>query len=297
MNSILTSIIPLFPKWFARPFALPYVAGETTDGAIQAAESVISQGFSVTMDILGEHTKDVNDAKKITEDYCLLYKKIIEKNMDCTVSLKLTHLGLDISEELAHANLNKIIDAAKQGNIGLTIDMEGSSYTSKTLSIYKKSLDIYSKVGTVLQAYLKRSSDDLRNLISENLHLRICKGIYREDESISFQTKDEINKNYLTLCKTLLKGEGFAAIATHDTDLIVQLDNWITEKNISKNRFEFQVLYGVPMGDTLNHLKAKGYSVKVYIPFGDTWFEYSIRRLKENPNIAGYVLKNLFRRK
>ena len=110
MNSILTSIIPLFPKWFARPFALPYVAGETTDGAIQAAESVISQGFSVTMDILGEHTKDVNDAKKITEDYCLLYKKIIEKNMDCTVSLKLTHLGLDISEELAQANLNKIID-------------------------------------------------------------------------------------------------------------------------------------------------------------------------------------------
>ena len=297
MNSLLTTFISNCPRWLARPFALPYVAGESIEEALQTAESVISQGFSVTMDILGEHTIDINMTQKITDDYCLLFHQISSRKLDCTISLKLSHLGLDISHECAQTNLDKIMTAAKLGNLGLTIDMENSPYTTRTLEMYKSSVKSYSKVGMVLQAYLHRSMDDLKSILSPDLHLRICKGIYREDKSIAFQSKDDINDNYFALCKTLLNGDGFAGIATHDTQLIHKIDEWITENKIPNDRFEFQVLYGVPMGNELEILKSKGYSVRVYIPFGDTWYEYSIRRLKENPNIAGYVLKNLFKSK
>ncbi len=297
LNFLLTATVPLLPRWMVRPFALPYVAGETIDEALRAAESVIGQGFSVTMDILGEHTSDAKLSQKITKDYCSLYNLITQKSLDCTISLKLTHLGLDISEELAVENLNKIIESAKPGNRGLTIDMENSPYTSQTLAFYKTALKSYEKIGTVLQSYLHRSMDDLKLIMSPKLRLRICKGIYLEDEKIAFQNGNKINENYIALCQTLLEGEGFAEIATHDTELIHKLDRWITENQIPMDRFEFQVLYGVPMGNTLENLRDIGYRVRVYIPFGDKWYEYSIRRLKENPNIAGYVLKNMFKRK
>ena len=297
LNFLLTATVPLLPRWMVRPFALPYVAGETIDEALRAAESVIGQGFSVTMDILGEHTSDAKLSQKITKDYCSLYNLITQKSLDCTISLKLTHLGLDINEELAVDNLNKIIESAKPGNRGLTIDMENSPYTSQTLALYKTALKSYENIGTVLQSYLHRSMDDLKLIMSSKLRLRICKGIYLEDEKIAFQNGNKINENYIALCQTLLGGEGFAEIATHDTELIYKLDRWITENQIPMDRFEFQVLYGVPMGNTLENLKDKGYRVRVYIPFGDKWYEYSIRRLKENPNIAGYILKNMFKRK
>ncbi len=297
LNSLLTATVPFLPRWIVRPFALPYVAGETIDEALQAAEAVSREGFSVTLDILGEHTLDVKISQKITEDYCSLYNLITQKNLDCTISLKLTHLGLDISKELAAENLNKIIISARPGNRGLTIDMENSSYTSQTLDMYKTALEFYENTGTVLQAYLHRSMDDLKQIMSPKLRLRICKGIYLEDGKIAFKNGNQINENYIALCQTLLKGEGFVEIATHDTELIHDIDRWISENHIPMDRFEFQVLYGVPMGNTLENLKDKGYRVRVYIPFGDKWYEYSIRRLKENPNIVGYVLKNMFKRK
>jgi len=297
LNSLLTATVPFLPRWIVRPFALPYVAGETIDEALQAAEAVSREGFSVTLDILGEHTLDIKISQKITEDYCSLYNLITQKNLDCTISLKLTHLGLDISKELAAENLNKIIISARPGNRGLTIDMENSSYTSQTLDMYKTALEFYENTGTVLQAYLHRSMDDLKQIMSPKLRLRICKGIYLEDGKIAFKNGNQINENYIALCQTLLKGEGFVEIATHDTELIHDIDRWISENHIPMDRFEFQVLYGVPMGNTLENLKDKGYRVRVYIPFGDKWYEYSIRRLKENPNIVGYVLKNMFKRK
>ena len=297
LNSLLTATVPFLPRWIVRPFALPYVAGDTIDEALQAAEAVSREGFSVTLDILGEHTLDVKISQKITEDYCSLYNLITQKNLDCTISLKLTHLGLDISKELAAENLNKIIISARPGNRGLTIDMENSSYTSQTLDMYKTALEFYENTGTVLQAYLHRSMDDLKQIMSPKLRLRICKGIYLEDGKIAFKNGNQINENYIALCQTLLKGEGFVEIATHDTELIHDIDRWISENHIPMDRFEFQVLYGVPMGNTLENLKDKGYRVRVYIPFGDKWYEYSIRRLKENPNIVGYVLKNMFKRK
>ena len=204
LNFLLTATVPLLPRWMVRPFALPYVAGETIDEALRAAESVIGQGFSVTMDILGEHTSDAKLSQKITKDYCSLYNRITQKRLDCTISLKLTHLGLDISEELAVENLNKIIESAKPGNRGLTIDMENSPYTSQTLAFYKTALKSYEKIGTVLQSYLHRSMDDLKLIMSPKLRLRICKGIYLEDEKIAIQNETQINENYIALCQTCL---------------------------------------------------------------------------------------------
>ena len=255
MNSLLTATVPLLPRWMARPFASPYVAGETINEALQRAESVIDQGFSVTMDILGEHTLDVEYSHKITDDYCSLYNQIIEKKLDCTISLKLTHIGLAISGDLAVKNLNKVIASARLGNQGLTIDMENSPYTSQTLDIYRTALKSYENIGTVLQAYLHRSMDDLKQIISPNLRLRICKGIYLEGEKIAFQNGNQINENYIALCQTLLEGQGFAEIGTHDAQLIHHLDRWISENHIPMDRIEFQVLYGVTMGNTLENLK------------------------------------------
>ena len=147
-----------------------------------------------------------------------------------------------------------------------------------------------------MQAYLRRSYNDLENLNNSNLILRICKGIYNEDSSIAFKDRNEINKNFKHLVQSTLRGKGYACIATHDTDLIEEIEEWIEDKNISTDRFEFQVLYGVPMSKTLNRLKSKGYKITVYVPFGSSWYDYSIRRLKENPKIISYVIKNIFKK-
>ena len=189
-----------------------------------------------------------------------------------------------------------IVHKAREVSRGITIDMENSELTDITLNIYKKTVTEFNQTGTVLQAYLFRSLDDLKNIDSPQLKLRICKGIYREPPEIAFQTKEEIRNNFITLVQTLLNGRGTAQIATHDPIIIDSLENWIEENKIPPNRFEFQVLYGVPMERKLEQLRDKGWTVRIYVPFGNQWFDYSVRRLKENPKIIGYVLGNLFKR-
>jgi proline dehydrogenase len=202
---------------------------------------------------------------------------------------------LDVSENLVLENLSEIVQKAREVSKGITIDMENSELTDITLNIYKKTVAGFNQTGTVLQAYLFRSLDDLKTIDSPQLKLRICKGIYREHSEIAFQNKDEIRNNFITLVQTLLNGQGTAQIATHDPIIIESLENWIEENQIPPDRFEFQVLYGVPMGNKLDQLRDKGWTVRIYVPFGAQWFDYSVRRLKENPKIIGYVLGNLFK--
>jgi len=278
-----------------QPFASPYVAGETVEDAIRHIRVLNQQGFSTTLDILGEHVQSREEAQKVTDAYCDLFDRIHTENLDSTVSIKPTHLGLELDKEVAKTNILKIASKAEKYQSGLTIDMENSPYTDDTLDIYKMCVNNYKGVGTVLQSYLFRSLEDVRNLNSPNLHLRICKGIYRESPSIAHQSREDIRDNFINVAKASLPGQGFTAIATHDPALIETLDNWISDHNIPKDEFEFQVLYGVPMGDKLHILKNKGYAVRIYVPFGASWFDYSIRRLKENPNIIWYVLGNLFK--
>ena len=296
INSSIAALMPYLPKWVAKPFAKPYVAGEDIHTASKIVKKLNERGYSTTLDILGEHVISPNEANQILNQYINLIKNIDSNNLNSTISIKLTHLGLSLDEKLCEKNFLKLVEVAKKHNTGITIDMENSTYTTKTLELFQKGLLMHESVGAVIQAYLHRSSDDLIMLDSSKLNLRICKGIYNEPPEIAIQDRFAINNNYLKLVETIFNGNGYACLATHDLELINQLEELITNNKISKDRFEFQTLYGVPMGDRLELLKEKGYKIRIYVPFGEAWFDYSIRRLKENPKIISYILGNIFKK-
>ena len=254
-------------------------------------------GYACTVDILGEHIKSPTKAEEITKDYCSLYNIIDKETLNCNISIKLTHIGLELDEKLVETNFQQIVRHAESYNNFLRIDMENSPYTQKTIDLYQKYISSYEKIGIVLQAYLKRPVKDAKALNAPGFNTRICKGIYNEPSNIALKDRNEIQDNFFLITKQILSGEGFAAIATHDIPLIDRIETWIEQNNIPNNRFEFQVLYGVPMGNRLKQLLNKGYTVRQYIPFGPDWFDYSLRRLKENPKIISYVLANLVRRR
>lgn len=294
INTILVSLLSHVPKWIVKPFASPYVAGISVDDVVKTVKVLNNKGFLTTVDILGEHVVTDKESFKIRDEYLNLYDRI--KGLNANISLKPTHLGMAIDPSLAKDNLLNILEKAKINNNFMRIDMENSPYTDTTIDIYKKCLDKYDKVGTVLQSYLKRTAQDIINLDSEKFNCRICKGIYRESEEIAYHNKKEIRDRFFEDVKAILNGKGYVAIATHDISLIDKIENWIIENTIPLDRFEFQVLYGVPMGNKLQQLLDKGYKVRNYVPFGEAWFDYSIRRLKENPNIMWYVLGNMFKK-
>ncbi|MBT3179658.1 MAG: proline dehydrogenase [Candidatus Marinimicrobia bacterium] len=296
-NSIVTNALPILPKWFAKPFAKPYVAGETEDDAIIQIRNLNEKGFLTTVDILGEHINTKEDARLITSHYCNLYDRINLEALTCNISLKPTHVGLYISLAEAMGNITTILKKAKENNNFLRIDMENSPFTDQTFEIYNHCKTIYNQVGVVIQSYLHRSLNDVQHLANEQFNSRICKGIYKESEKIAYHEPEKINENFLSIAKSMILKKSFSAYATHDQDLIDQLLNWIETEKISKDLFEFQVLYGVPMGGRLEALLNTGYKVRVYVPYGPDWFDYSVRRLNENPKVISYVMKNIFRTK
>ncbi len=295
-NFLITKTLPLLPKWFAKPFASPYVAGETIEEVIQKVKTLNKKGFLATVDILGEHIKTKSEARKITNDYCLLYDKIFDHNLDCTISVKPTHLGLDISKAEVMKNIKILTEKADKTNNFLRLDMESSENTDDTISIYKFFKSKNSNIGIVIQAYLFRTQSDLDELYKyPESNIRLCKGIYDEKDTIAFKNKEDIVKNFILSAKKMARNNVFCAYATHDKQLIKELLEWIKNDNISKELFEFQCLYGVPMGGMLEKLKENGFKVRIYVPFGPDWYDYSLRRLNENPKIASYVLYNLFK--
>ena len=296
INTSIVSLIRFMPRWSIHPFAKTYVAGESIDETILAVKEINARGFTCTLDILGEHVQSAAEAENITREYCDLYDVITAENMNCNISIKLTHIGLALDKNIAAENLIRILKQAKLHSNFCRIDMENSTYTQQTIDLYKDCVSIYPNIGIVLQAYLKRSLEDARDLNTPVFNTRICKGIYDEPETIALQDRTSIQDNFFQITKEILSGNGFAAIATHDIPLIDRIDEWIESTQVSSDRFEFQVLYGVPMGSRLERLLDKGYTVRQYIPFGKEWFDYSLRRLKENPKIMSYVLGNLFKR-
>ena len=227
----------LLPKWSVKPFAKPYVAGIKTYEVLNVVKSLNKDGFSATVDILGEFVSNMDEAIQVKNEYSELVRAIAKNNLDSTISVKLTHLGLDLDYNYCKNQMLDLAYEAKKYNVGIAIDMENSPYTDNIFNIYKDSAKIFSKVGAVMQAYLHRSYNDLENLNNSNLILRICKGIYNEDSSIAFKDRNEINKNFKHLIQLILMGKGYACIATHDTDLIEEIEEWIEEKNISTDRF------------------------------------------------------------
>lgn len=297
LNTTLTTLLPLLPRPLTRIFAMRYVAGESEDEALEVIRNLNSSGFSATLDILGEHTSSPEEIESVTTTYMELYQRIAAESLDCNISLKLTHLGLGFNDTIAAENLLRIVSIAQQYKNFLRIDMENSPFTDRTLELYSHCREQYDQVGFVLQSYLFRSIHDLEKFHHRSPNIRICKGIYHEPESIAYQDKEQIRENFINLVKIILEGQGYAAIATHDIYLLDTLETWILNRNIPRDRYEFQALFGVPMKGRLEELQAAGHKVRIYVPFGKEWYAYAIRRLKENPSIAGYIMKNLLRRK
>ena len=294
INNILASSVSVMPKWFIKLFSKSYIAGHRPKEVIDIVKNLNSQGFSATIDILGEHINSQDKTNSVTKEYIQIYNDIAKNSVDSNISVKPTHIGLDISMDLALENFKILINKASESSNFLRIDMESSKNTDSTLKIYDDLFKIYPKVGVVLQAYLKRSIADIEKLAGPGFNARICKGIYKENKNIAYQSPEDISKNFLAMAKAMLAKNSYACYATHDLQLIDDLVSLTKEMDADTSKFEFQVLYGVPMKGKLNELLKSGYKVRVYVPYGPDWYDYSIRRIKENPNIAGYVIKNLF---
>ena len=294
INNLIIQILPFLPKFLVKIVASPYIAGITDEEMLQNVEKLNRKGFKVAIDILGEHVKTENEAEEITKRYSRIYDEINKRNLLANISIKLTHIGQDLGIDIVRNNLSKIVEAAKKNNNFLRLDMENVPYTSETIQLYKEMFNNYNQIGIVIQAYLHRSIDDIKALSNDKFNVRICKGIYVEDPHLVLNDYDDIRENYISLVKESLNNGSFVGIATHDEFLIDSLYSWILENNISKDKYEFQVLHGVPMQKKLKKLMEDGNTVRVYLPYGDNWYDYSVRRLKENPKMAGYIIKNLF---
>tara|TARA_Y100000768_G_scaffold229638_1_gene173403 strand:- start:24 stop:932 length:909 start_codon:yes stop_codon:yes gene_type:complete len=294
VNNIIIKTIPILPRKIVKIVSDKYVAGNEIKDAISKTKKLNDRDLHVTIDLLGEHVKDLNEVESVTKTYLKLLDEINLSSLKSNISVKPTHIGLDLSLDTFYSNALRLVKSAKEKNNFIRFDMENSSTTDSTIDVFKEIHKDFKNVGTVFQAYLKRSYTDIEKLSKNKINFRLCKGIYNEDASIAYKSYNEINSNYLKIAEMAFKNGCYIGLATHDLNLTEKLYDLIEKHNVSKENFEFQILYGVPMkGWIKRHLK-NNFKVRVYLPYGPQWYEYSIRRLKENPNIAKYVAKSIF---
>ncbi|MEW6455835.1 MAG: proline dehydrogenase family protein [Acidobacteriota bacterium] len=275
--------------------AKSFVAGETPESAIIAVKKLNSMGILATLDVLGENVKNKEMAEDAVQTYLDLLDIINNNGIQSHVSLKLTQMGLDIDDEYCYQNVRKIVERAKNYNNFVRIDMEGSPYTQRTLDIYSRLKKEFDNVGIVIQAYLYRSEEDIKYLNSINAKVRLCKGAYKESKSIAIKKMKEIRKNFLDLASILFNDGNYPAIATHDSYLLKEIKKMAKEKNISNDKFEFQMLYGI-RSKTQERIANEGYNIRIYVPFGTHWLPYFYRRLRERKENLWFLIKNLFKR-
>jgi proline dehydrogenase len=277
------------PKSFARRF----IAGETLGEAIDAARRIEAQGLSQTLDYLGESVATEAEADAATREYIETLDAIVASGIGRNISLKLTQLGLDVTQAMALANLRRILEPAREHQCFVRIDMENSPYTDATLQIFETLWDEgFKNVGVVLQTALFRTAQDLPRAVGRGARVRLVKGAYKEDPEVAYQRKADVDASYVTEMQYLLREGSFPALATHDPVIIDAAKDYAAREGIGKDRFEFQMLYGVRR-DLQHALVRDGYGVRVYIPFGRQWFPYFMRRLGERPANVGFVLKSL----
>ena len=276
--------------------AARFVAGETLDSCVAVLRKLNDAGLYANTTLLGEAIPDADGAAQVAAEYETIIERLVAEKLKANVALKLTHLGLAFDEDLAYANVERL--AARAGELGtfLRIDMEQSEYTEVTLRIYERLRDAgHDDVGTVLQSYLYRTVADLDRLLPRVPNLRIVKGAYLEPESIAYPDKADVDRVYLELVERGLRGGAYIAVATHDETIIRKVQAFTTRDGIPRDRFEFQMLYGVRPG-LQRSVAAEGYKVLVASPFGPDWYPYLMRRLAERPANLGFFLKNLVRR-
>jgi proline dehydrogenase len=279
------------PKPVVGFFSKKYIAGETLQDAVDFVKKLNSKGIYATMDLLGESVANKEESRKCKKEALEVLEAINKNNLMTNLSIKPTQMGLAIDEQFAYEQILEIVKKASEYNNFVRIDMEDSSFTSKTLNLYKRIYADYNNVGVVIQSYMKRSYDDVVSLNKIGTNYRLCKGIYVESASIAYKGKQEIRDNYLKLLDVMLKDGNYVGIATHDKPLIDAAYDRIKNKNIPKDKFEFQMLLGV-REDLRDKINGDGYKIRIYVPFGKDWYAYSVRRLKENPSMAGHIVKS-----
>ncbi len=271
-----------------------FVAGETLDEALQAARACNDMGMHATLDYLGENVSTAADAQKARDAYLEIFDRIAQERLHANVSCKLTQLGLDLSVEFCEGLVLSIAERAAAYDSFLRIDMEGSNYTQRTVELVKRVRTQTPAIGTVIQSYLYRSETDIQDLLAYGCRIRLCKGAYKESEEVAFPRKADVDGNYERLMRMLLPSGFYHGIATHDPRMIAQTIRWAAEKQISKDDFEFQMLYGIRT-DLQRQLVRDGYRLRIYIPYGRDWFPYVMRRLAERPANMMFFLRNFLR--
>jgi proline dehydrogenase len=277
-----------------------FVAGTGVEDALRASEAVNRSGRSVSVDNLGENVTNAEEARASAELYHQLLDEIGRRQLNANVSLKLTHMGLDVDEGLTRKLVTGLV--AKAGAMTprnfVRVDMEGSPYTQRTLDfVYElhRMPGHAGAVGAVIQSYMRRAEDDIQKLLADGIRIRLCKGAYKEPEEIAFQKKSEVDTNYVKLMKILMKSGVYHGLATHDEKIINQAKAFAAQENIPRDAFEFQMLYGIRR-DLQKRLPREGWRMRVYIPFGTEWYPYLMRRLAERPANAFFLARNLLRR-
>jgi len=280
---------------FAQSAARRFVAGESIDDAVEAARALNRAGMAVTLDYLGESVRSRDEARAAADVYLQLLDRIATERLDANVSLKLTQMGQDIDDEFLRENVGRVLDRARELDIFVRFDMESSAYTQRTLDFFRRIWDEgYRNAGVVIQAYLRRSEQDVRMLNALGARVRLCKGAYNEPPSVAFPDKRDVDRNFVSLMRLLLREGRYPGIATHDEAMIRATREFTREASIPNSAFEFQMLYGVRR-DIQQRLVADGYNLRIYVPFGEAWYPYLMRRLAERPANVFFIANSVLR--
>lgn len=293
LNQIIITTLPLLPKSFVFLFAKRYIAGLKLEDAIRVTKELMKQGGCSTIDLLGEFVTSKEKALHELKNINIVLDAIHSNKLNSYLSVKPTSLGMGIDYKFGFDNIKQLVDKAKDLGIFVRLDMENSPYTDDTLKMYREFRDLgYSNIGFVIQAYMKRSIDDIKQHLEYKPNVRLCKGIYNESPNIAFKDAEEIRNNYKELFHLMFDNGCYVGIATHDEALIKFALNEIKTRNLKKEDYEFQMLQGVKE-QRRSQLLSQGHNLRVYVPFGEDWYGYSIRRLKENPQMAGHIFKSI----
>ena len=271
-----------------------FVAGEELGKAVEAIRQLNTKAISASFDHLGESIKSEGETRQEVREYLRVLDQIEKNGLDSNVSVKLTQLGLDVDQELCYENARAIVEAAGRYQNFVRIDMEDSTKTDATISIFKRLRQEFGNVGIVVQSYLYRTESDVKDLLQLGARIRLCKGAYKEPETVAFQDKADVDKNYVHVMKMLLVSGIYHGIATHDENMITATRQFAAENGIAPDQYEFQMLFGIR-----RHLQEKlvkeGYRMRVYVPYGEYWYPYFMRRLAERPANVWFVLKNILK--
>ncbi len=293
INRLVVTTLPLVPKPLVRRVANRYIAGDTIEDAVRLVRHLNQKGMMATLDVLGEHISKKEEAEATAANYLQALEAIHREKLDSNISIKLTAFGLKLDFDFCFNNVRRVVQRARELNNFVRIDMEDSTCTTDTLRLYDLLRKEFRSVGTVIQAYMRRALTDIRGLMQNGAptNIRLCKGIYVEPRHIAYKNRELINKNFTFLLTELMRKKAYVGIATHDERLVWDGMRLVDRLKIPREAYEFQMLLGVDE-DLRDTIVQAGHRLRIYVPFGKAWYAYSVRRLQENPQIAGYAIQN-----